>query len=92
MLDISKRGNPYIRCLLIQGARSCMLHLDRSRDQLGRWIEPFQSRMHPNEVTVALATKIARIVWVVLTKPGALYKRRDPAIAKTLQQTARSRT
>jgi transposase len=37
--------------------------------------------MHPNKVTVALAAKIARIAWVALTKPGALYERRDPAMA-----------
>ncbi len=58
-----------------------MLHLDRSRDQLGRWIDQLQQRMHPNKVTVALAAKIARIAWVVLTKPGALYARRDLAVA-----------
>lgn len=81
LLGISKRGNPYIRRLLIHGARSCVLHLDRSRDRLGRWIDQLQQRMHPNKVTVALAAKIARIAWVVLTKPGALYERRDPAMA-----------
>lgn len=53
LLGISKRGNPYIRRLLIHGARSCMLHLDRSRDQLGRWIDQLRQRMHPNKVTVA---------------------------------------
>jgi hypothetical protein len=37
--------------------------------------------MHVNKVTVALAAKIARMVWAILTKPGASYERRDPAIA-----------
>ncbi len=37
--------------------------------------------MHPNKAVVALAAKMARIVWVVLTKPGALYERRGPAFA-----------
>jgi hypothetical protein len=37
--------------------------------------------MHPNKAVVALAAKMARIVWVVLAKPGALYERRDPAFA-----------
>jgi transposase len=41
--------------------------------------------MHVNKVTVALAAKLARIAWVILTKPGALpgalYERRDPAAA-----------
>jgi transposase len=61
MLGISKRGNRYVRRLLIHGARSCMMHLDRSRDRLGAWIGRLQSRMHVNKVTVALAAKIARI-------------------------------
>ncbi len=55
--------------------------LNRSRDRLGRWISQLQSRMHVNKVTVALAAKIARIAWVILTRPGALYERRDPTIA-----------
>ncbi|WP_372490523.1 transposase [Brenneria goodwinii] len=38
-MGISKRGNPYIRRLLIHGARSCVIHLDRSRDRLGTWPE-----------------------------------------------------
>jgi transposase len=80
MLGISKRGNRYVRRLLIHGARSCMMHLDRSRDRLGAWIGRLQSRMHVNKVTVALAAKIARIAWVVISRPGAIYERRDPAI------------
>jgi transposase len=80
LLGISKRGNPYIRRLLIHGARSCLMHLDRSRDRLGAWLDGLHARMHPNKVVVALAAKMARIAWVILNKPGALYERRDPAI------------
>jgi len=81
LLGISKRGNRYVRKLLIHGARSCVVHLDRSRDRLGGWLDALQTRMHVNKVTVALAAKIARMVWAILTKPGASYERRDPAIA-----------
>ena len=81
LLGISKRGNRYLRRLLIHGARSCVSHLDRSRDRLGAWLNGLQARMHVNKVTVALAAKIARIAWVILTRPGALYERRDPAVA-----------
>lgn len=81
LLGISKRGNGYLRRLLIHGARSCVMHLDRTRDRLGSWIDQLQGRMHKNKVTVALAAKIARIVWVLMTRPGALYERRDPAFA-----------
>lgn len=81
MLGISKRGNHYVRWLLIHGARSCVIHLDRTRDRLGTWIATLQSRMHVNKVTVAFAAKIARIAWVIINRPGAVYERRDPAIA-----------
>jgi transposase len=79
LLGISKRGNKYLRRMIIHGARSCVAHLDRSRDRLGPWLCDLERRMHKNKVTVALAAKIARILWVVLTKPGASYERRDPA-------------
>ncbi len=71
LLGISKRGSSYLRRLLVHGARSCVMHLDRSRDRLGGWLDTLQMRMHANKVTVALAAKIARIAWVVMTKPGA---------------------
>lgn len=75
LLGISKRGNNYLRRLIIHGARSCMMHLDRNKDRLGSWIDALRLRMHVNKVTVALAAKLARIVWVILTKPGATYIR-----------------
>lgn len=81
LLGISKRGNRYVRRLLIHGARSCVVHLDRSRDRLGGWIDALQGRMHLNKVTVALASKIARTAWAIITQPGAIYERQDPAIA-----------
>lgn len=81
LMGISKRGNGYVRRLLIHGARSCILHLDRTKSRLGVWIDRLQARMHVNKVVVALANKIARIAWVILNRPGALYQRVDPAFA-----------
>jgi transposase len=81
MLGISKRGNRYVRRLLIHGARACVYHMDRSRDRLGNWLSQLLSRKHVNKVTVALAAKIARIAWVIICHPGAVYERRDPVIA-----------
>ena len=80
LLGISKRGNQYVRRLLIHGARSCLMHLDRTRDRLGRWLNQLQGRMHVNKVVVALANKLARIAWVILNRPGAFYVR-DQATA-----------
>ena len=81
LLGISKRGNPYVRRLLIHGARSCVLHLNRTRDRLGIWIAQLQTRMHANKVAVAVANKIARIAWVVLNRPGSSYQRIAPGRA-----------
>lgn len=75
LLGASKRGNPYVRRLLIHGARTCVLHLDRTTDRLGAWIAALESRMHINKVVVALANKLARVAWVILTRPGACYLR-----------------
>jgi transposase len=82
LLGISKRGNPYLRRLIIHGARSCVTHLNREHDKIGEWLNQLEQRMHRNKVIVAFANKIARMVWAVLTKPGNLYKRVDPAHAR----------
>ena len=81
LLGISKRGNAYVRRLLVHGARSCVAHLDREKDKLGAWLDCLDGRMHRNKVIVAMAAKIARMAWAVLTRPGATYERRDPACA-----------
>ena len=81
LLGISKRGNPYVRKLLIHGARSCLLHLDRDQHALGRWLNRLVRRVHRNKAVVALANKIARMAWAVLTRPGALYLRDRGAAA-----------
>jgi hypothetical protein len=54
------------------------MHLDRAKDRLGVWVDELRTRMQVNKVTVALAAKLARVIWVVLSKPGATYKRRAP--------------
>jgi transposase len=64
---ISKRGDGYLRMLLIHGARSVITHARRvkSHDRLREWALKLQSRTRHNKATVALANKIARIVWAV---------------------------
>ncbi len=78
LLGISKRGNPYLRKLLIHGARTCKLHLNRDRDRLGPWLNGAEQRLHSNKVCVALANKLARIAWVIMTTPGATYDKGVP--------------
>lgn len=78
LMGISKRGNSYLRRMLIHGARTCVIHLNKDRDQLGHWIHELGQRMHTNKVTVALANKLARIAWAILTRPNQIYRRVDP--------------
>jgi transposase len=71
---ISKRGDPYLRMLLIHGARSVLLHAKRKKtepDRLRSWaLERERARGH-NKAAVALANKMARIVWAVWRHDGA---------------------
>jgi transposase len=63
---ISKRGDGYLRTLLIHGARSVLVHARKQQpDRLREWANTLaQTRVH-NKVAVALANKLARIVWAV---------------------------
>jgi transposase len=76
LLGISKRGNKYLRKLLIHGARAAMPSLARSATALGGWLRGLLARAHPNTVVVALASKLARIVWAVL-RHGREFERAD---------------
>jgi transposase len=71
---ITKRGNTYLRTLLIHGARAALPALSRSETPLGAWLRGLGERAHPNVVVVALAAKLARIAWAVL-KSGVDYRR-----------------
>lgn len=77
MLGISKRGNRYLRKQLIHGARAAMPHLAAKSTRMGAWLRGLLERAHPNVVVVALAAKLARIIWAVLRNetnfdPGAV--------------------
>jgi transposase len=67
LLGISKRGNKYLRTLLIHGARAALPHLAARDDTLGMWLRALLARVHRNVAVVALANKLARIAWAVLT-------------------------
>jgi transposase len=71
LVGITKRGNKYLRKLLIHGARSVLPMLAASSSPLAGWLQGLLKRMHKNAVVVALANKLARIVWVVLRRGAA---------------------
>ncbi len=68
LLGIGKRGNSYVRRLLIHGARSLLKNMHRNDNELGSWLNKLQERVHRNVAVVAVANKIARIAWAVLAR------------------------
>lgn len=71
LVGVTKRGNTYLRKLLVHGARSAMPALAASATPLGGWLRGLLRRVHKNAAVVALANKLARIVWVVLRRGEA---------------------
>ena len=66
LLGISKRGDRYLRKMLIHGARSAMASVAKYKTPLGHWLNGLLARAHKNVAVVALANKLARIIWAVL--------------------------
>lgn len=65
---ISKKGNRYLRTLLIHGARAIMRYADKKTDKRSTWIKEKKARSGFNSTAVALANKLARYVFAVLSK------------------------
>jgi transposase len=63
---ISKRGDVYLRTLLIHGARSVIRQVERKPDQADEWLKKLLARRNKNVAAVALAAKNARIAWALL--------------------------
>ncbi len=73
LLGISKRGNHYLRRLLVHGARAVLQCRDKQSPGLSAWLSQLSARAHTNVVAVALASKMARIAWAVLSKGEAYH-------------------
>lgn len=74
LLGISKRGDPYLRKLLVHGARSVVKMCDKKTDKKSRWVLDKKKRCGPNKAAVALANKNARVIWAVLSS-GECYRK-----------------
>jgi transposase len=70
LLGITKRGSKYLRKMLIQGARAALPTLRKGDTRLGAWLRGLLARAHGNIAVVALAAKMARIVWALLRHEG----------------------
>jgi len=66
LLGISKRGDPYLRSLLVHGARAAIWASRNKDDRLSRWAKDLAARRHPNIAAVALANKTVRLAWAIL--------------------------
>ena len=80
LLGISKRGNKYLRRLFVQGARSVLQQRDKQAPGLKLWLGQLLGRAHQNVVVVALANKLVRIAWAVLSKNESY---RAPVLAES---------
>jgi len=67
LLGISKRGDSYLRKLLVHGARTTIRWVGRKTDRRSQWIRQLVERRGKNRTAVAVANKNARIVWALLT-------------------------
>ena len=66
LLGISKRGDVYLRSLLVHGARAVVSRAKHRDDRLSRWVIGIAQRRHPNVAAVALANKTVRMAWAML--------------------------
>ena len=76
LLGISKRGDRYVRSLVVHGARSVVIHAKNKTDSLSRWINRLVAQRSFNKAVVALANKLVRIAWVIIAR-GETYQPRD---------------
>jgi transposase len=73
LLGISKRGDTYLRKLLIHGARATLRWVGLKTDRRSQWVRALVARRGKNKTAVAVANKNARIVWVVLTSQSVYH-------------------
>ena len=65
---ITKRGDDYLRTLLIQGAKAAVMSADKRDDPTSRWLAQLTARAGWQKACVAMANKNARILWAVMTR------------------------
>ena len=81
LYGISKRGNNYLRKILIHGARAVVLRSKRERIAMGAWMTALEARAPRNVLIVATANKLARIAWAVLSTGQDYRAVQDPVPA-----------
>jgi transposase len=79
---ITKRGDMYLRMLLIQGAKSAVLTAHKREDPISRWLHALRERSGWQKAAVALANKNARILWAVFVR-GRAFDARHVSVKPT---------
>jgi len=79
---MTKNGDRYLRTLMIHGARSVITRGLKNRPELAQWVQPIIDRRGFNKAVVALANKLARISWVIVTtgEPFDMQQAFKPAV------------
>lgn len=77
LFGISKRGDSYLRKLLIHGARATLRWVDLKTDRRSQWIREVIARRGKNRAAVAVANKNARIAWALLSRGGVYQESTD---------------
>ncbi|RKJ98877.1 IS110 family transposase [Alicycliphilus denitrificans] len=83
---ITKRGDDYLRTLLIQGAKSAVMSAAKRSDRISQWLVQLKERVGWQKAVVALANKNARILWAVLTRDGVFDPDHVPQIPAARQK------
>jgi transposase len=87
---ITKRGNDYLRSLLIQGAKSAVFTAPKRSDSISRWLVALAARAGWQKAAVALANKNARILWAMLTRGTAFDPNHVPEMPPARQSPTRT--
>ena len=83
---ITKRGDDYLRTLLIQGAKAAVMSAHKRDDAISRWLVQLTARVGWQKACVAMANKNARILWALMT----LDERFDPNYVSVKPQAKQS--
>jgi transposase len=85
LFGITKRGDPYLRTLLVHGARSVVYRAGSKRDTRSQWIAAKQRQLGTAKTCVAVANKNARIIWALLAR-NVPYRRPAQTVSVGLQE------
>lgn len=85
---ISKRGNSYIRSLMVGGARAVVQHADKKEDRLSKWVCGIKGKKGYNIAVIALVNKNLRVAWAVLTKGEDYNITHQEQLAKRYEKAA----